>query len=109
MKKQKAAACTKAAASFGFNRASEREFMIQGIPETGFVRLNQVLTVIPVGKSSWWAGVKSGKYPKSIKLSIRCTVWRAEDIHDLIKRLGEQPSLKLDQPPVVGVDLVGLH
>ena len=64
------------------------------IPETGFVRLSQVLTVIPIGKSSWWAGVKSGKYPKSIKLSIRCTVWKAEDIHSLIKELAKHPPIQ---------------
>jgi predicted DNA-binding transcriptional regulator AlpA len=68
--------------------------MIHGIPETGFVRLSQVLTVIPIGRSTWWAGVKSGKYPKSIKLSIRCTVWKAEDIHGLIKDLADHPHVK---------------
>ena len=60
------------------------------IPETGFVRLAQVLTVIPVGKSCWWDGVKSGRYPKSVKLSARCVAWKAEDIRSLIKRLSEQ-------------------
>jgi prophage regulatory protein len=59
------------------------------IPETGFVRLAQVLTVIPLGKTCWWEGVKSGRYPKPVKLSERCTAWRAEDIHALIKTLGE--------------------
>jgi len=59
------------------------------LPETGFVRLKTVLQVIPVGKSSWWAGVKSGRYPKPVKLSERCTAWKAEDIHTLIKSLSE--------------------
>ena len=62
-------------------------------PETGFVRLREVLTVIPVGKSCWWEGVKSGRYPKPIKLSARCTAWKAEDIRDLIKRLSEQAQI----------------
>ncbi|HEX2552503.1 MAG TPA: AlpA family phage regulatory protein [Microvirga sp.] len=35
---------------------------------------------IPVCKSTWWAGVKSGRFPKPIKLGPRITVWRAEDI-----------------------------
>jgi predicted DNA-binding transcriptional regulator AlpA len=39
------------------------------IPETGFVRLSQVLSVIPLGKTCWWKGVKSGRFPKPIKLS----------------------------------------
>lgn len=60
------------------------------IPETGFVRLAQVLTVIPLCKSSWWQGVKSGRFPKPIKLSARCVAWKAEDIHALIKQLSGQ-------------------
>lgn len=56
------------------------------LPETGFVRLPQILTVFPVSKSSWWNGVKVGKYPSAIKLGGRTTVWRAEDIRDLIER-----------------------
>jgi prophage regulatory protein len=65
--------------------------MIHTIPETGFIRLPQVLTVIPICKSSWWAGVKSGRFPKPIKLSERCVAWKAEDIRDLIRELSEQP------------------
>lgn len=50
----------------------------------GFLRLPQVLEIVPVSKSCWWAGVKSGRFPKSIKLSERVTVWRAEDIFKLV-------------------------
>jgi predicted DNA-binding transcriptional regulator AlpA len=57
------------------------------VPETGFLRLSQILKVIPVGKSTWWEGVKSGRYPKPCKLSERCTAWRAQDIRLLIKKL----------------------
>ena len=62
--------------------------IVQSLPEMGFLRLAQVLEVIPVGKSSWWAGVKSGRYPKAVKLSPRCTAWKAEDIQELIRNLG---------------------
>ena len=55
------------------------------LPGTGFVRIGTVLTFIPVGKSTWWAGVKSGRYPKPIKLGPKVTAWRAEDIHALIE------------------------
>ena len=65
---------------------------MENIPETGFVRLRQVLTVIPVCKSYWWAGVKKGRFPQPIKLSPRCTVWRAEDIRDLIIKLSERTA-----------------
>jgi prophage regulatory protein len=59
------------------------------IPETGFLRLSQVLSVIPLGKTSWWEGVKTGRFPKPIKLFGRCTAWRAEDIRELIKNLSD--------------------
>lgn len=54
------------------------------LPETGFVRLPQILAVFPISRSGFWAGVKSGKYPQPVKLSARCTAWKAEDIHALI-------------------------
>lgn len=59
------------------------------IPEIGFVRLSEVLKVIPVSKSSWWAGVKAGKYPKPVKLSVRCTAWPAADICALVKQISD--------------------
>jgi len=60
------------------------------IPETGFLRLSQVLSVIPLGKTCWWEGVKSGRFPRPVKLSARCTAWRAEDIRQLISDLSHQ-------------------
>ena len=64
------------------------------LPETGYLRLHQIIgdpqatppipAVIPVSKSSWWAGVKAGRYPKSVKLGPRTTAWRVEDIRSLI-------------------------
>jgi len=57
------------------------------IPSTGFMRLPAVLVVIPVSKSTWWAGVKSGRYPKAVKLGEKITAWRAEDIRALIAEL----------------------
>ena len=67
------------------------------LPQYGLVRLWQILgdrrkgipPIIPVSKSSWWAGVKSGKYPKPVKLSARCTCWRVEDIRELLERMGQ--------------------
>lgn len=64
--------------------------MSNSIPATGFVRLPQILTVIPVGRSSWWAGVKSGKYPQPVKLGENTTAWKADDIHALIAKLSAE-------------------
>lgn len=54
----------------------------------GFLRLPEVLERFPVGRSTWWAGVKSGNYPRGYKLSSRVTAWREEDISALIQKVG---------------------
>jgi prophage regulatory protein len=59
------------------------------LPETGFLRLSQILEFFPVGKSSWWAGVAQGRYPKPVKLGPRTTAWRVEDIRELIQNHAE--------------------
>ena len=67
------------------------------LPEIGYVRLPQIIgnskakppipAVIPVSKSTWWAGVKSGRYPQPVRtLGRRITAWRVEDIRALIER-----------------------
>ena len=54
------------------------------------LRINQVLALVPVGRSSWWEGCRTGRYPKPIKLGPRTTVWRAEDITAFINRVNNQ-------------------
>lgn len=59
--------------------------MTASLPEVGYVRLRTILSVIPVSKSTWWAGVKSGRYPQPTRsLGERITAWRVEDIRALI-------------------------
>lgn len=58
------------------------------LPKEGYVRLPQVLAVIPVCKSTWWAGVKSGKFPKPVKLGPRTTAWKVNDLRSLIETYG---------------------
>ncbi len=50
----------------------------------GYVRLGAILKMIPVGKSTWWAGVKSGRFPQGVKLGKNTTAWRIEDIEALM-------------------------
>lgn len=57
-------------------------------PSTGFVRLPQILSVFPVSRSSWYAGVKSGRYPASHKIGTRTTAWKAADILKLLENRG---------------------
>ncbi len=85
------------------------------LPDKGFLRINQIIgqdevtkeqaeenkrcgkrpvrprreipALIPVKKSTWWAGVKSGKYPQPTKaFGPRVTVWRVEDIITLLDK-----------------------
>ncbi len=68
------------------------------LPETGYLRLPHILgdpkanppipAVIPVGKSTWWQGVRTGRYPQPVRtLGRRITAWRVEDIRRLIESL----------------------
>ncbi len=68
------------------------------LPKVGYLRLPQIIgdmtrdpplsPIIPVGRSSWWQGVRDGRYPKPVKLGPKTTAWRVEDIRALIERLG---------------------
>lgn len=72
---------------------------MQQLPETGFLRLPQILgnprakppipALIPVCKSTWWAGIRTGRYPAPVKLAPRVAAWRVEDIRALIAQAGE--------------------
>ena len=61
---------------------------ITDFPKTGLVRLSQILAPrgpIPVSRSSWWQGVKEGRFPQPQKLGPRTTVWKVEDIRALFE------------------------
>ena len=72
------------------------------MPETGFLRLPNIIgdptgrppipAIITVSKSTWWAGVKSGRFPKPVKLGPRITAWRVEDIRALIRSGSTTPQ-----------------
>ena len=66
------------------------------LPESGFLRLTQIIgnpkatppipAVIPISKSTWWEGVRTGRYPQPVRtLGLRITAWRVEDIRVLIE------------------------
>lgn len=73
--------------------------MSNALPLDGFIRLSGIIgnpkadppipAVIPVSKSTWWAGVKAGHYPQPVRtLGKRITAWRVEDIRALIQQAG---------------------
>lgn len=69
-----------------------------GLPEIGYLRLPQIIgdpkatppipAVIPVSKSTWWSGIKSGRFPKPVDLGGRIAVWSLKDIKAFIKKGG---------------------
>ena len=60
------------------------------LPDTGYLRLPEVLRVIPVSKSTWWLGISKGKYPRGVKLSERITAWHVDDIRRCIAEFQQQ-------------------
>lgn len=78
--------------------------LMNELPLIGYLRLCQILgdkktspaipPLIPIGKTTWWNGVKTGRYPKPIKLSPRIAVWRVEDIRALIQYGAEWANMQ---------------
>lgn len=51
--------------------------------QRGFLRLSEIIRPkgpLPIGRSTWFAGVRSGRYPKGHKLGPGITAWKAEEI-----------------------------
>lgn len=62
--------------------------MTSSISERGLRRLHSIIGPsgpIPVSRSTWWAGVKSGRFPTPVKLGPRITAWRNDDIVRLVE------------------------
>ena len=76
-----------------------RQSCVSVLPATGFLRLRDIIgkpatkgdpgiaAIIPVSASTWWAGVKSGRYPQPTRaLGARITAWSVESIRKLIEQ-----------------------
>lgn len=86
------------------------------LPQTGYVRLRQLIgqkaitpeqaeanrkagrrpvtpreaipPIIPIAASTLWRKVETGEFPKPTRLPGRITVWRAEDIREFLEQGG---------------------
>ncbi len=68
-------------------RQRHSEFSTDGLPFAGFVKLNRVIGPrgpIPVSRSTWWAGVRSGRFPKPVKIGPRSSAWDVNGIRELV-------------------------
>jgi predicted DNA-binding transcriptional regulator AlpA len=57
------------------------------LPRDGFVRINQILGVLPISASTWWRGIRAGIYPSGTKLGPKLTVWSASSIRELLAKI----------------------
>ena len=54
----------------------------------GMLRLPNVLSLVGVSRSTWWKLVREGHAPEPVKLTARCTAWRAADIASWLANAG---------------------
>ncbi|MFI3218521.1 MAG: AlpA family phage regulatory protein [Methylococcales bacterium] len=50
------------------------------LPETGYIRISQLVKIIPFSACTIWRKAKNGTFPKPVKLSEQITAWRVEDV-----------------------------
>lgn len=76
----------------------ERAADIDGeCPRIGLARIEAIIgdakasppirPLIPVSKSTWWAGVRSGRFPPPVRVNKGISAWRWKDIHRLLDSL----------------------
>lgn len=57
------------------------------LPKEGFVKLKLVLQLVPVSRSAWYEGQKSGIFPSSVKIGKRSSAYSVDDIRTLIEKI----------------------
>ena len=57
------------------------------------LKIDAVLFLFPISKSSWYSDIKSGIYPKPVKLEPRSVAWRHSDIVRLLSELPSEEGL----------------
>lgn len=60
---------------------------IKPVKKRRFLRLPQVLEILPISKSTWWKGIQEGRFPKPVKLTERTSAWLLDDIEALCDKL----------------------
>lgn len=61
------------------------------ITET-YLRLKQVLQIIPVSRSTWYRGIKAGVYPSPVRLSTNIAAWKYSDVSMLVRSFRVPPA-----------------
>lgn len=64
-------------------------------PQDAFLRLGQIIgdkkrgipPIIPVSKSVWYEGCKTGRFPKPVHLGPKTVAWPRSQIAELVEKL----------------------
>jgi predicted DNA-binding transcriptional regulator AlpA len=71
------------------------------LPNTGFLRQPQIIgkkptvndpglpALVPISASTLWEWIRIGKFPKPVKLGLRTTAWRVEDVRAYLKQVAK--------------------
>lgn len=54
-------------------------------PDDRFIKITECIKIIPVAKSTWWAGIKDGRFPKPVKIGGN-TFWRYSDVLKTVRK-----------------------
>ena len=61
---------------------------VVNLDQPGFLSLHDVLAILPVSRSSWYAGIKKGIYPAAVSMGgLRKVGWKTQEIKELVDRL----------------------
>lgn len=66
--------------------------VLSNLSQSAYIRLPEILTLLPIGRSTWWLWVSTGKAPKGIKLGAKTTAWKLSDIQKLLDDLSKDGS-----------------
>lgn len=59
------------------------------LPDEALVEIKRFLPLLPFKKSTWWAGVKSGRFPAGKRLGNNKTVWTVGQIRQVLFQLSQ--------------------
>ena len=62
-----------------------------------FLRLPQVLEILPISKSTWWKGIKEGRFPRPVKLTERTSAWSRADIDTLCDQFAVNATSEVEK------------
>jgi prophage regulatory protein len=71
-------------------RAYRPSLDLERSPANKLLTVGQVLSLIPLSRTAWLAGVRAGRYPPCIKISSRSLFWRVQDIRELLARASRE-------------------